>query len=117
LTIEKECWNGTFTTDDVFYIKVYKYEGMLVHLSALLTSNYILNTIYTEEVPDASATAAKYDQMYRRLRRSLTEGEIFLEKGTIARNVGPIQVDYEIDDNGRDITNYQDFEWNSKKVN
>jgi len=117
LSIPISCCNGPFATDDVFYIKVYKYEGMLVHLSALLASNYILNTIYTEEVPDASATAAKYDQMYRRLRRSLTVGDIFLEKDTIARNLDPVQVDYEIDDNGRDITNYQDFGWDSKKVN
>jgi len=117
LSIPPEVWAGSFATDDIFYIKVYKYEGMLVHLSALLASNYILNTIYTEEVPDASATAAKYDQMYRRLRRSLTKGEIFLEKGTIARNLDPVQVDYEIDDNGRDITNYQDLGWDSKKVN
>jgi hypothetical protein len=116
LTIEKECWNGTFVTDDVFYVKVHKYEGMLVHLSSLCAANYILNTIYTEEVPDASATAAKYDQMYRRLRRSLTTGEAFLEMGTISRNIDPIQIDYEVDEYGQDVTNYKDSEWNPRKV-
>jgi hypothetical protein len=86
-------------------------------MSSLLAAVYILNTIYTEEVPDASATATKYETIYNRLIRALQKGVIFLEKDLTSRNLDPIQIDYEIDNYGRDVTNYQDDEWNRRNVN
>ena len=116
LTIPNECWSGSFETEDSWYIAVYNYEGMLSHLSSLLAAIYILNTIYTEEVPDASATATKYEQLYNRIIRALQQGTIFLEKDLSSRNLDPIQVDYEIDDYGKDVTNYADDEWNRRSI-
>ena len=60
LTVPTECWNGTPADGDKHYVRVYNYGGMLVHLSSLLTAAYVLDTIYAEEVPDASATAGRY---------------------------------------------------------
>ncbi len=114
LAINSSLWSGSFFAGDVHYIKVYNYEGMLVHMSSLLTANYILNTIFTEESPDASATAEKYDRLYRRLIRSLKNGTVFLEKGLTQRDINPIQVDYEIDQYGRDVTYYEGFDWNPR---
>jgi len=116
LTIPNECWSGSFETEDSWYIAVYNYEGMLSHLSSLLAAVYILNTIYTEEVPDASATASKYEQIYNKLIRALQKGTIFLEKDLSSRNLDPIQIDYEIDNHGNDVTNYTDDEWNRRSI-
>ena len=112
LTIPKECWNDTPIADDIFYVRVYNYSGMLVHLSSLLTAAYILDTVYTEEVPDASAAAGRYTRLYNSLIKALQSGKIKLsDNEVLARDIDPIQVDYEIDDFGRDITNYEDDEW------
>ena len=116
LTIPNECWSGSFETEDSWYIAVYNYEGMISHLSSLLAAVYILNTIYTEEVPDASATASKYEQIYNKLIRALQKGTIFLEKDLSSRNLDPIQIDYEIDNHGNDVTNYTDDEWNRRSI-
>ena len=112
LTIAKELWNGTFVKDDIFYIRVYNHEGTLVTLSAYLAAVELLDGIFTEQVPDASPTSTKYKRDYDRLIRAIQDGTIFLEVGLVAREIGPVQVDYEIDQYGQDITNYEDFEWN-----
>ena len=117
LSVNKDLWSGTFATGDIWYVPVYNCEGMTTHMSSLLAAVYILNTIYTEEVPDASATATKYETIYNRLIRALQKGVIFLEKDLTSRNLDPIQIDYEIDNYGRDVTNYQDDEWNRRNVN
>jgi hypothetical protein len=117
LSVPTDLWSGTFATGDIWYVPVYNCEGMTTHMSSLLAAVYILNTIYTEEVPDASATATKYETIYNRLIRALQKGVIFLEKDLTSRNLDPIQIDYEIDNYGRDVTNYQDDEWNRRNVN
>lgn len=116
LVVAKELWDGSFPVGDVHHVKVYNYEGMLVHLSSLLAASNILDTIFTEEVPDASATAQRYERLYNRLIRALQDGIIFLEKALVARNLNPIQCDYKIDKYGRDITEYADFEWSPTGV-
>lgn len=114
LTIPTELWNGTFFNGDVHYVRVYTHESALVYLSALLAANQVLNTIYTEEVPDASASAERYLEQYRNQIRALQRGEAFLEKGLSTRDIDPIQVDYEIDVYGTDATDYQDADWNPR---
>jgi len=114
LTIPTELWNGTFFNGDVHYIKVYTHETALVYLSSLLAANQVLNTIYTEEVPDASASAEKYLEQYQRQVRALQRGEAFLEKGLSTRDINPIQVDYEIDEYGVDATDYPEKDWNPR---
>ena len=116
LVVHGDMFSGTFATSDVWHIPVYNYEGMLAHLSSLKAATTILDTIYTEEVPDASATSTKYNQLYNRLIRALQQGTIFLDKDLTVRTADPIQVDYEIDLYGRDVTNYQDSEWDPRKV-
>jgi len=112
LTIPKECWNGDPIAADIFYIRVYNYSGMMVHLSSLLTAAYILDTIYTEEVPDASAAAGRYSRLYNSLIKALQKGLVKLEgNGILERDLDPIQVDYVIDNFGRDVTNYEEAEW------
>ena len=112
--IDETLWNGAFFNGDVHYLKIYNHEQMLVHLSALLTAQYILDTIYTEEVPDASATAEKYGEKYKQSIRMLRNGTAFLEKGLTKRDINPIQVDYEIDEYGSDATKYRDTDWNPR---
>ncbi len=114
LTIPTELWNGSFFNGDVHYIRVYTHESALVQLSALLAANQVLNTIYTEEVPDASASAEKYLEQYQRQVRALQRGEAFLEKGLSTRDINPIQVDYEIDEYGVDATDYPEKDWNPR---
>ena len=114
LTIPKQLWNGSFFNGDVHYIRVYTHESALVQLSALLAANQVLNTIYTEEVPDASASAEKYMEQYLRQMRALQRGEAFLEKGLSTRDINPIQLDYEIDEYGTDATNYADKDYNPR---
>jgi len=114
LTIPTELWNGSFFNGDVHYIRVYTHESALVQLSALLAANQVLNTIYTEEVPDASASAEKYMEQYLRQMRALQRGEAFLEKGLSTRDINPIQLDYEIDEYGTDATNYADKDYNPR---
>ena len=47
-----------------------------------------------------------------RLRRM----DIYLpSKAPTNINLGPIQVDYEVDDYGYDVTNYAEDEWNRRK--
>ena len=111
LIIPKELWKGTFVKDDVHYISIYPYEGMLVHLSSLLAARYMLDVIFTEEVPDASAASQKFGRLYNQLINAIQDGKIFLEKGLVSRNIDPIQIDYEIDQYGQDVTNYQKDEW------
>ena len=84
---------------------------MLVHLSSLIGAAGILDSIFTEEVPNASETARRYERLYNRLIKALQDGSIFLEKGLVARDLDPIQIDYVVDQFGRDITDYADFEW------
>jgi hypothetical protein len=114
VTINSALWNGSFFNADVHYLKIYNHEQMLAHLSALLTAQYILDTIYTEEVPDASATAEKYGEKYKQSIRMLRNGTAFLEKGLTKRDINPIQVDYEIDEYGNDATKYRDTDWNPR---
>ena len=114
LTIPSALWNGSFFNGDVHYVKVYTHESALVQLSALLAANQVLNTIYTEEVPDASASAEKYMEQYLRQMRALQRGEAFLEKGLSTRDINPIQLDYEIDEYGTDATNYADKDYNPR---
>ena len=45
----------------------------------------------------------------------LREMDIYLSKDVSGVNLDPIQVDYEIDDLGNDVTNYADDEWNRRK--
>ena len=114
LTLPTGIFNGTFFNTDVHYIKCYQHEPALVYLSALLAANTILNTIYTEEVPDASATAERYLEQYERQIRALQNGQAFLEKGLSTRDINPIQLDYEIDEYGVDATNYADKDYNPR---
>tara|TARA_R110000851_G_scaffold73733_3_gene162618 strand:- start:1174 stop:1947 length:774 start_codon:yes stop_codon:yes gene_type:complete len=114
LTMPTGIYNGTFFNGDIHYLKVYNHETALVYLSALLAANTILNTIYTEEVPDASATAEKYLEQYTDQVRALQNGKAFLEKGLTPRDINPIQVDYEIDEYGVDSTNYPEKDWNPR---
>lgn len=114
LTIPSGIFNGTFFNGDIHYIKVYAHEIALVHLSSLLAAHEILNTIYTEEVPDASATAEKYFDQYIQQIRALQRGTAFLEKGLTSRDIDPIQLDYEIDEYGVDATNYADKDYNPR---
>ena len=114
LTLPTGIFNGTFFNTDIHYIKCYQHEPALVYLSALLAANTILNTIYTEEVPDASATAERYLEQYERQVRALQSGQAFLEKGLSTRDISPVQLDYEIDEYGVDATNYAEKDWNPR---
>ena len=114
LTLPAGIFSGTFFNGDVHYIKVYNHELALVHLSSLLAAHEILNTIYTEEVPDASATSEKYFDQYIQQIRALQRGTAFLEKGLSTRDISPVQVDYEIDEYGVDATDYPDKSWNPR---
>jgi len=117
LTIPEELWNGTFVKGDTFYIRVYNHEGMLVTLSAYLAAVQLLDGVFTEEVPDASPTSVKYKREYDRIIRAVQDGIIFLEVGLLARDIDPIQVDYEIDQHGQDITVYREFDWSPTDPN
>ena len=112
LTIPHELWDGTFVAGNIVYVKVYNYDRLLVRLSALIAAVEILDSIYTDQVPNASAAAEKYLGIYNQLLSQLKSGDLELTGvSTKDRDIDPIQVDYEVSDLGQDITNYEDREW------
>jgi hypothetical protein len=115
LTIPKELWTGTFAADDIVIVKIYEHEPMLVRLSALLTTVTLLDALFTDESPNAATTSQKYQRAYNDLMKALLNEEAFLAEGLASFDISPIQVDYEIDEYGADVTNYADYEWDPAK--
>lgn len=113
LTIPLALWKGSFETGDIFYLKAYMNEKILVLLSSLLTAANIMDSIYAEQSPDTSTLSQRYQDRYNRLIGRILDKEIVLleGQGVESVNLDPIQVDYEINDLGLDETNYADDEW------
>ena len=111
LVFNHSLWSGTFAAADVFYVRTYNYEVFLVQLSALAAAVQLLDGFYTDEMPNLSQASIKYRRQYESNLSKLRNKTITLEKGLISRDIDPIQVDYEIDSYGQDVTNYADDEW------
>ncbi len=112
LAIPKELFVGTFVIDDVFFIRTYNYPPLLVKISSLLAASSLLSGIYNSEVEGGSVHASRYEATARKLLKQINSGDISIEGlSETVNNLNPIQVDYEIDQFGRDQTNYNDAEW------
>lgn len=113
LTIPSQVWKGAFEAQDVFYIKVYHNEKILILLSALLAAIDSLSAVYAEQSPNLSSAAQAYQERYGKIIEKILNQDIKLEGkvGVESVNLDPIQVDYEISELGIDVTNYSDNEW------
>jgi len=109
-------WSGSGAkTNDRFYIKTYNVDQILVDISSMLAAAQILNSVYTESIPNRSMTSGSYKKQAMESLTQLRDMDIYLSKDINSINLDPIQVDYEIDDLGNDVTNYADAEWNRRK--
>jgi hypothetical protein len=127
LVIPTANWSGTPAASDKFYVRVYEVDALLVDCSAHLAAAVVLQAQYTEQNPNASAAAAQYvayvwgqgatrdtPKVIGLLQRLMdSHSGIELSKGMSTRNLDPIQVDWEISDEGEDVTNYAEKEWDS----
>ena len=116
LEFDSTFWGGSGAkTNDRFYIKTYNVDQILVDISSMLAASQILNSVYTESIPNRSMTSGSYKKQAMESLTQLREMDIYLSKDVSGVNLDPIQVDYEIDDLGNDVTNYADDEWNRRK--
>ena len=115
ITFDSTFWTGTPSINDRFYIRTYNVDQILVEISSQLAASQILNSVYTENIPNQAGTSKTYNRQANESLRDLRKTRIFLIKGISDINLDPIQTDYEIDDYGNDVTNYKDDEWNRRK--
>jgi len=111
LTVPAALWEGTFAENDVVIVKVYEYSRMLVRLSSLLSTVTLLDSLFTDESPNASTASQKYQRAYDKLMKDIQKENAFLEAGLITQDISPIQVDYEVNEYGEDVTNYDGYDW------
>jgi len=110
-------WSGTPATGDRFEIRTYNVNSILTQISSMLASYLILNSIYTENIPNSLDTADEYKKQAEDLLKDLRIQKIFLpDKGISEIDLDPVQVDYEVSDEGEDLTNYRDDEWNRRSL-
>jgi len=116
ITIPSTSWNGTFANEDVFYVRVYDVEAAVVEMSALMASGVVLQSRYTEFVPNRSEMAAGYMETAKERVTQVTDEDspYALEVGRATRDIDPIQTDYVIDKYGSDITDYKETEWDPR---
>lgn len=122
LSIAAANWAGTPASGDIFFIRIFAVEPTLVDISACLAAISILRSVYGAEIPNSSDLAEQYEAYLwgaekkpgiLRLLLDPTASGTVLQKGLSARNLSPIQVDWEISDEGEDVTNYATKEWDS----
>lgn len=113
ITVPTANWSGTFAIGDVFYVRTYDIEAAVVEMSALMASGVVLQSRYTEFVPNRSEISREYMEEARKRVDQVTDGDspYALEVGRSARDIDPIQVDWEIDAYGNNITDYAETEW------
>ena len=113
ITIPSANWSGTFAIGDIFFIRTYNVEAAVVEMSALMASGVVLQSRYTEFVPNRSEMAQGYMETAKERVTQVTDEDspYALEVGRAARDISPIQVDYVIDKYGSDITSYEETEW------
>jgi hypothetical protein len=108
INIPAALWSGTFAIGNIFYISLYEYEAMLVKLTSLSAAVSILDSIYTEQMPNASENASRYQTSYNTLMKALKDQTAFLEVSVAPQDLTPIEIPYEIDQNGFDVTEYRE---------
>lgn len=112
VTIPSANWSGTPATGDIFTIRTYDIEAALVDLSSKFAAAHLLDTIFTQEVPNASEASKRW----RSDAQSKLDGYLnsesgkggSLEVGFVSRDLSPAQVlpRYIINDLGEDSSDY-----------
>lgn len=122
LSIAAASWSGTPSSGDIFFIRVFAVEPTLVDVSACLAAISICRSVYGAQIPNSSDFAEQYEAYLwgsetkpgiLRLILDPTKSGMTLQKGLTSRNLNPIQVDWEISDEGQDVTDYATKEWDS----
>ena len=127
LAIPTANWSGTPASNDKFYVRVYAVEAMLIDCSRHLAAAVVLQAEYTEQSPNASSAADRYiayvwgqgatrdtPRIIGLLQRLMDPSSgLELSVGISARNLDPVQVDWEISDTGEDVTNYAEKAWDA----
>jgi len=116
LSILSTYHGGSPSDTDVIFIPTYKNERMLVEISSSLAASAILQSLYIAENPNAEDFSQRLKESALDMLKTLVDPNSNTELITVARtsrNINPIQVDYEIDEIGNDVTNYAAREWSS----
>lgn len=113
LTVNAASWSGTPANGDIFYVRTYEVDPVLVDASARLSAAAVLRSIYTEEIPNRSEFLKELEETAFATLRLLQDPDsgYELSKGVSTRDIDPIQVDYDIDQYGADVTKYAKKEW------
>lgn len=110
VTIPAANWSGTPQSGDKINIRTYNIEPAIIELSSKFTAAYLLSTIYTQEVPNASEAAELWKTNAQgKLEKYLDPTDPSeLEIGYIGRDLSTIQVlpKYIISDLGEDESDY-----------
>ena len=108
ITIPSAKWSGTSISGDIFYIRVYEIEPLLVHLSAMKAAESILEGVFTEWIPNRSEGAtvrrSKADALLKKLTDS--DSNVSLEVGRSSRDISPIQIPWGVDEEGSIIGDF-----------
>lgn len=113
LEIAKADWIGTPNMNDIVYVQTYDYEIQLVEISALYAAAACMDSIFTQEVPNASEYAKVYREQADAIIKELIDPKhprTLIEHSRAERDIEPIEMEYDIDHLGRDQTDYAEEE-------
>lgn len=115
LTVPSAKWSGTPDSGDVFYVRVYEVEAAVVNMSSLFAAALLLDSMYTEEVPNRTEMANGYRDTAETLLEKYTDEDFAyaLEVGRSVRDLDPIPIAGQmvIDEEGQDIGVYAEDEY------
>ncbi len=114
ITIATNMWTGTFASGDKIYAPVYDCWGELVEISAKLAAAYVLQGIYTSEVPNEQDQSIKYERQaisyLKRLTMPDKEGGLYLGARPTSLDLESLASPYSVDQFGVDKTpTYPDY--------
>lgn len=109
LNIPASAWYGNFQAGDLVYIRTYLSDPTIADaVSAPLAASNVLDSIYTDQIPNSVDTSNKYRQQAMRYIGRLRSQEAGLQKHPIEVDLTPEAVNYTITDAGEDTTEYLD---------
>lgn len=107
LTIPSSAWFGTHSFGDIVYIRTYLSDPTVADsCSAPLAAANVLDSIYTDQIPNSLDTSNKYREMAMRVIGRLREQRAYLQKPPIEVDLSYEKINYDISPTGEDQTEY-----------
>jgi hypothetical protein len=109
LSIPASAWYGTHSSGDIVYIRTYLSDPRICDAaSAPLAAANVLDSIYTDQIPNSLDTSNKFRQQAIGFLKRLNAQAAGLEKPAIAVDLTPEKIDYNVNEAGFDISEYQE---------